>query len=830
MMGTLRTLEQICDHLSADSGDSAPVSEPAEADADNKRTLHLVQPVDRPKVARQLVKTVSLDRLNQPVLPGKLYRIGIVCENEALRAALKARFASDGHECRTIQTAMELEDDGLLSGLLLLAPLSPSKAFEFAQKGAPSLIAAAKAGGAFFMTASFLDGAFGFKKDRLNGADQGALAGLVKTAAIEWSGVRCRALDIDPSWTDSPAVADAIADEIATMGAGEQLEVGLSRHDRLGLALVSNSGLSGFSVDLDDSDVVIVTGGARGVTAAAAQALAENTNCKLALLGRSSEPVPEPRWLDGLKDTGQIKKAILASEFAGQSPSPRDLELRYRRWMANREILSTMAILDATGALARYYQVDICDRALVETTVARIHEEMGPICGLIHGAGILQDRLILDKTVDQFNRVYNTKVLGLENLLDAIDRISQSDINHIVLFSSVSARMGNQGQADYAMANEVLNKRAQQLSRSKPACKVIAINWGPWDGGMVTPELKRKFTESGIDLIPLKAGAAAMVAEMSQPDKTAVEILIGGPLPQAEDQPAGGHDSARREDFALMASLDVDIQNYPVLKSHYLDGRPVVPLAIITEWLAHGALHANPGLILHGIDNLRVLKGIQLDSGKATLSLMAGKARRIDRHYAVEVEIRNNSRTSPLPVVHSKGTVMLTDALPGPPPFIENGHFKDGGIPRNLLDRIYGDILFHGKDLHGIREILQLSEKGICARLSPAPPPADWIIAPLRSRWIADPLVLDCAFQMAIVWCKENLGKVSLPSYAASYRQYSQRFPADGVSAVLEVSRYNERKMRGDFTFLDSNKAVVARISGYEAIMDPLLVNAFKAA
>jgi acyl transferase domain-containing protein/NAD(P)-dependent dehydrogenase (short-subunit alcohol dehydrogenase family) len=830
MMGTLRTLEQICDHLSSGSGNRAPAPEISEPDADRTPALHLVQPMERHKVARQLVRTVSLERVNRPVRPESLYRIGIVCEDETLRAALKARLASDGHECRTIRTAMDMEDGDLLSGLLLLAPLSPRNAFEFAQKGAPSLIAAAKAGGAFFMTAAFLDGAFGFKKERLSGADQGALAGLVKTAAIEWSGVRCRALDIDPSWTDSPAVADAIAAEIATMGAGELLEVGLSRHDRLGLALFSNNGLPGFSVELDGSDVVVVTGGARGVTAAAAQALAENTNCKLALLGRSAEPVAEPQWLDGLKDTGQIKKAILASEFAGQSPSPRDIERRYRKWMANREILSTLAALDATGALACYYRVDICDSAMVETTVARIHAELGPISGLIHGAGILRDRLILDKTVDQFNRVYDTKVLGLENLLDAIDRFSQSDLSHIVLFSSVSARMGNQGQADYAMANEVLNKRAQQLSRSKPGCKVIAINWGPWDGGMVTPALKRRFTESGIDLIPLKAGAAAMVAEMSQPDNTAVEILIGSPLSQAEDQPAGEHGSALREDFALMASLDIDIQNYPVLKSHYLDGRPVVPLAIITEWLAHGALHANPGLILHGIDNLRVLKGIQLDSGKAAVSLMAGRARRVGRHYAVDVEIRNNSRTSPLPAVHSKGTVMLTDTLPGPPPFIENGHFKDSGIPRNLLDRIYGDILFHGKDLHGIREILQLSEKGMSARLSAAPPPADWIIAPLRSRWIADPLILDSAFQMAIVWCKENLGKVSLPSYAASYRQYSQRFPADGVSAVLEVSRHDERKMRGDFTFLDSKKAVVARISGYEAIMDPLLVNAFKAA
>ncbi|MEJ2659778.1 MAG: polyketide synthase dehydratase domain-containing protein [Desulfobacteraceae bacterium] len=102
---------------------------------------------------------------------------------------------------------------------------------------------------------------------------------------------------------------------------------------------------------------------------------------------------------------------------------------------------------------------------------------------------------------------------------------------------------------------------------------------------------------------------------------------------------------------------------------------------------------------------------------------------------------------------------------------------------------------------------------------------------PLRSRWIADPLVLDSAFQMAIIWCHERLGRVSLPSFAVSYRQYCSRFPQDGVVAVMEVRKSNEYKIQGDIVFMDNNSnQVVASLKGYEAIMAPDLFKAFKAA
>ena len=67
----------------------------------------------------------------------------------------------------------------------------------------------------------------------------------------------------------------------------------------------------------------------------------------------------------------------------------------------------------------------------------------------------------------------------------------------------------------YAMANEVLNKWAQKLSAAMTRCRVVSINWGPWDGGMVRPALKREFERLGVELIPLQAGGEVVADELA---------------------------------------------------------------------------------------------------------------------------------------------------------------------------------------------------------------------------------------------------------------------------------------------------------------------------
>ena len=80
-----------------------------------------------------------------------------------------------------------------------------------------------------------------------------------------------------------------------------------------------------------------------------------------------------------------------------------------------------------------------------------------------------------------------------------------------MLFSSIVGFYGNVGQSDYAIANEILNKSAYMLKHKYPNCHVVSINWGPWDSGMVTPELKKVFEARNVEVIPTDVGARMLV-------------------------------------------------------------------------------------------------------------------------------------------------------------------------------------------------------------------------------------------------------------------------------------------------------------------------------
>ena len=682
---------------------------------------------------------------------------------------------------------------------------------------------AATNGGALFASITCLDGAFGLLGKGIDRPVPGGLAGLVKTAAIEWPEVVCRAIDISPDWRDFDRLATAIGAALRSEDTDGGIEIGLcpdlpaNTGYRLNLEPAS---CPEESVPLNHQDVVVITGGARGVTAQAAIALAEACRPALILLGRSPAPVPEPEWLAHVHAPSEMKQAILRHELPAQA-SPRELESAYQRHQANREILSTLNAIRSTGARVEYHAVDVRQAQALSRVLETARTSHGPITAIIHGAGVLEDRLILDKTPEQFETVFDTKVAGFKSLLDATRK---DPVKHIVCFSSITARIGNRGQADYAMANEVLNKMAQRESFLRKECRVVSINWGPWDGGMVGDSLRREFERSRIPLIPLKAGAQCMMQELQAGPGGPVEVVIGSGFshPESAIRP-----SPAPETLSLSIKREIDIDRYPILGAHILNGKPVVPFALITEWLGHGALHENPGLQLSGLDDIRVLKGIRLDDGKKTIRLMTGKTRKNGPNFEMDIEIRDGFKDGK-EIIHTRARAVLSNELAAAPEFDFSRYLDKSHAYARPMEEVYDKILFHGNALKGLQRILTLSPQAMVAELASAPPPDQWTTEPFRSRWIGDPLVLDAAFQMAIVWCFEQKGMLSLPSFGASYRQYCSRFPEEGVTAVLEIRQAGQSKMLGDFTFLDIHRTVIARLTGYEAVMDTSLTKAFK--
>ena len=819
MVGTLKTLGQISAYLSA--GNDKPVvdtctSSPIQSAATNQEPSETIP--------RQI-----MDVVESPKKPGRALRIesgrwiGVLGDDSPMAQSMTNELAKTKIDVRLLASdaAGDAANFAGAAGLILCGTTDPETAFLAAKHAAPELTGAAAHGGdALFALATRMDGAFGFTGNAFDNPEQGALAGLVKTAALEWEAVVCRAIDCSPDFADPDAAAQQVVAELLTVCDHDPVEIGL-RPDggRVTLKPVPALVAEGPPL-LDKKDVIIFTGGARGVTADCALYLARATGASIALIGRSAPPFKIPDWLAGVHDEAAMKKAILDNAIAGPKPTPQTLEDAYRKHAANRSITRTIDALKASGVNAVYLNADVTDRERLQKAIDTIENQLGPITGLVHGAGVLHDRLIVDKTVEQFRQVYATKVQGLNNLLSVT---RSANLGHLVLFSSVSARTGNIGQCDYAMANEALNKMARVEALNRPACRVTAINWGPWDGGMVTPALKRAFDAKNIQLIPVETGARLMAAEMKNTDPGPVEVLIGSMLTSKTDD---GSTDFPGTPMALLERRELDLQRYPVLASHIIGGRPVVPFALITEWIGHGALKENPGYSLHGFDDLRLLSGIRIEQEKKLVRLMAGKARKTGDAVQVDVELRNGVKNGK-DVIHTRARALLVDRFPTAPVFTGNGKNGSRAYPRDL-DAIYGPILFHGDHLRAIKAIDDYSDHGMTARLTGAPKPEVWMQDPIQGCWMADPMVLDGAFQMAIVWCFEQSGKVCLPSYARAYRQYRPAFPASGVTAVMVVTAAGNRKMIADFTFLDDDRQVVASLTGYEATIDESLIHAFK--
>ena len=835
-MATLKTLEKIIEYI---GNTGAKIVTAAIPDIFPESILPAVT-----GIADNLCKTVSVERnivsiTEMPLtttggidpISGRFFITGEKC---GLSEAIAGQFESLSIRAELLSFTEFIKKQDLpdICGLVIIPETGSNNktllknAFLAAKHASSSLISSGKKGKAVFAAISRLDGAFGFKGSGISNPFQGGLAGLVKTASAEWEDVICRAIDIDPEWEDNGKIAKAVVNELINATQGGPVEIGLGSGKRY-IPLLKPSPYPEGRINLSPGDVVVVTGGARGITASAVSALSGIVKPTLVLLGRSPEPSPEPSWLTCLEDEILIKKAIHANDYSGNNASPKEIEKAFKKYMSNREIGRNLDKFKKECRNVIYRSVDVRDFNAVSGIIGEVRSEFGGIKAIIHGAGVLEDRLIIDKTYEQFEKVFDTKVKGLNSLLSATEN---DPLKYIVIFSSVTARIGNKGQADYAMANEVLNKIAQQEAIARPDCRVISINWGPWDGGMVIGTIKREFNKNKIELIPIEEGSKCMLLEMMGDKSNPVEVVIGSYSLSREDKKAGELRNGARNIIAEKQNLsfkrEIDVESYPILESHIIGGKPVVPFALMTEWLGHSALHESPGLFFCGLDDIRLLKGIRLDTGKKLIRLMAGKPVKKDSFFEVNVEIRDGVKDG-VELIHTRAKAILSGSQAKPPLFIIPDKIASKSYNRSM-DEVYDKILFHGSDLRGIREIVGYSSEGMVAHLSPAPLPQNWIKDPLRNKWIADPLALDSAFQMAILWGFEEMKQVSLPSYCQSYRQYHSAFPAEGVTAVLEIRETTKHRIISDITFLDKKNLVVALLSGYESVMDDSLLKSFK--
>ncbi|MGM0415559.1 MAG: SDR family NAD(P)-dependent oxidoreductase, partial [Thermodesulfobacteriota bacterium] len=815
-LSTLQTLRQIVETLEAELSPPAAASQSKPSRSTDTATTESSTP-RRPGIKRQIIRPGAVEQPRTTL--NIIDPIWIVDDASSLSEGIARSLENNGYKTKVISPTTSKAPQRL-GGLLIPAPATGTDsnflrdAFILLQRCAPALHAAATDADAIFFTLSRLDGSFAFMPGSpLQDPISGGLAGLSKTAHREWSDITCRALDLDPLMPLDEQV-EKVVYELNHVG---PIEVGISSAGTT-IPMLEDAHLPYETADLNlsSSDVVIISGGGRGVTAEVAMHLAQAAQPTLLLLGRSPLPETEEPWLQDATNEVEIKQALL--KHATTKLSPKDISAQCSSILNQRELHRNIVRLEEAGTRVIYQALDIRDAEAVSTVVAQARK-YGPIRGIIHGAGVLADKSIEDKTAQQFDLVYSTKVGGLQALLQAT---LDDSLDFIALFSSSTGRFGRSGQIDYAVANEVLNKTAQALARQHEKCRVLSLNWGPWDGGMVNAGLKKLFASEGIEVIDLEAGSRYLLQELATPGPEIELVILGADAPAKQSQES----PVDRLPESVM-QIPASCTHIPALRDHVLNGRAVVPMALSAEWLALGAMHNFPGLTFSGFDNLRICRGIILEQdAEHQLELRCGQMQPDEAEsgtYSVPMQICDTASGQ----VHSRAEVILTDILPG-----ESLSAMSLNVSPEMQEdkhSIYADTrLFHGPAFQGLEQVIGLDDTGIRALAHNAATPADWMTSPLRHTWLGAPLLLDCSFQLMILWCNATQKKGSLPSYIQHYRQYIYSVPADSVEIRCRINKCTGSIVEADIDFIQpATNQVLARIEGYECTMTENLDTAF---
>ena len=572
---------------------------------------------------------------------------------------------------------------------------------------------------------------------------------------------------------------------------------------------------------ISPDSLFVVSGGARGVTARCVIALAARHRCRFILLGRSPRQEREPAWAAGISAEAELKARIAtALKEAGERAAPAAIQRSYAGLVAAREVEATLAAVQRVGGHAEYVCADVASPdalpALRERLGAAIAAAGGRVTGLIHGAGALSDRLIERKTAEDFARVYETKVVGLEHLLRCV---APSELRYLVLFSSAAGFFGNPGQSDYAAANEALNRMATLFRLAHPACRVLSINWGPWDGGMVTPELKALFDARGVGLIDSARGAETFV-DLLDDATGATHVLVGEGLGYPLPAPPPQHVRIARR---------LTLEGNPFLRDHVVGGAPVLPAVCATAWIANACEQRYPGYRFFGTEDFRVLKGIVFDE---TLAAEHGlelreTARRGGPTGDDEIRLRGVvSSTTVLgqPRYHFQADVTLVRRLPAAPCVVpnlrEDEHARDGAA-------LYADgTLFHGPRFRGVQRLLNAGPTHLTLRCAlPALDEAEQGQFPVQA---LNPYVADAQFQCLLIWARLFRNAGSLPLSAQRSEQYLPVSFGETYYVTLEVESVSEHELAGTTTVHDAAGRVHMRVLGARVTLSERLNALFR--
>ncbi|MCB0999515.1 MAG: SDR family NAD(P)-dependent oxidoreductase [Acidimicrobiales bacterium] len=691
----------------------------------------------------------------------------------------------------------------------------------------------------FLVAATRLGGSHGYDAAGATNPLGGAVVGFTKSYKKERPTALVKAVDVGD--VDATTVAAQLIEE--TLVDPGCVEIGRLRDRRLGVAFVeepfpARDGdgrvVPGDGMELGPDSVFVVTGAAGSIVSAITADLAAASGGTFHLLDLTPTPDPDDPDLVAFRSDRDGLKASLAARMkaAGEHPTPVAIE----RHLAQLERLAAAAAavhaVEAAGGTAHYHSVDLTDAAAVEAVMAGVRRAHDRVDVLLHAAGLEISRNLPEKEPREFDLVFDVKSDGWFNVFHAVQDLP---IGATVVFSSVAGRFGNQGQTDYASANDLLCKITSSFRRRRPDVRALAFDWTAWGGiGMATRGSIPKIMEmAGVQMLPPGAGVAWIRRELTSGPSRG-EVIVAGTLGlmAAEYDDRGGVDLSSLVDGdravgpmtgtatasvheGVVVHTTLDPLQQPFLDHHRIDGTPVLPGVMGMEAFAEAATLLVPELAVLGIDGVEFLAPVKFFRDEArTLRVQAVVVPDGDGFVArcsLSTDRMLPGHEAPQRTVHFTGRVLLGAATPEAErvdvPAAPTG-------PAMSAEDVYS-FYFHGPAYRVVASAWRSGDTSVAVLTDPLIPDREPPDRPLR---IA-PRLVELCFQTAGLWQAGLEDRLALPMAVQHARFVAGRAP--DPAGVMHAIATERAPGEFDCVVVDADGEVIVRLEGYRTIPLP---------
>ena len=677
--------------------------------------------------------------------------------------------------------------------------------------------------GTFLVSATMLGGQHGYNDAGAVAPLGGAVSGFLKTYKRERLDALVKAVDFPPDCA-APEIAEILIQE--TQLDPGALEIGYKGGLRFAVGLEEQPAANGQpGLDLNKDTVFLITGAAGSIVSAITADLAAASGGTFYLLDLAPEPKPDDPDLERfMSDKDGLKRDLFARmQASGERATPARIEKELAALERAQAARNAIDAVRAAGGTACYFSVNLTDADAVGQVIREVRERSGRIDVLLHAAGMERSHLLRDKDEREFDLVFDVKSDGWFNLLHAI---GDMPLGVTVAFSSVAARFGNAGQADYSSANDLLCKITSSFRTTRPATRGIVVDWTAWAGiGMASRGSIPKMMElAGIDMLPPEAGIPLIRRELTAGD-TRGEIVIGQRLGilMNEWDATGGLDTMAAEaqgpmigklagmglhsGLSIETTLDPAVQ--PFLHDHQIDGTPVLPGVMAVEAFAEAALSILPGWYVESVEDVNFqspLKFYRHEPRAVTTEVVfhpQGDTVVADCRLTGCRTLPN--RAEPQITTHFTGRVRLTKrrpmALTAPAPGLPAGSTKEAAD----IYRVY----FHGPSYRVI-ERAWADENRMVGQMA-TNLPAD--IEP-RQPILMAPRLIELCFQTVGLWELDVRGRAGLPERIHQVSVWRAPELAEGPLYAVVTPDHESF----DADVVDTAGNVYVHLSGYRTV------------